>query len=632
MFGVGNDTFDLWSHGPGTSYTDYITASGSDNTLNYSKSPGSVIVNLQTGVTSNYYGGTDYFSDIQNVVGSVYADTIIAQTGGGDTLTANGGNTTFEMSGGTNFINGGTGFSTLNYSFTPGPVNVNMGAGATSYYYGGTDHFSNIESIVGSAFNDRLVAGSSGAVLNGGAGNDTLIGGTGNVTFDMWSHAPGTSYADYITGGSGYNVLDYTQSPGAVSVNLVTGVATDYYGGADFTSNINQVNGTAFNDTLIAGAASAVLNGEAGSNTLIGGSTGTDTFELWSHAHGTAYVNYITPGKGYNILDYSQSPGAINVNLQTGSASDYYGGNDYFGTNIQQVDGSPYNDILFAGAGPVVFNGGAGNDTLVGGPGNDTFELWSHASGTDYTDFISGGGGTNTLDYSESPGGIDVDLVTGISSDYYGGTDYFSNIETVIGPAYASTFLAVPGGGDTFVGGAGGYNTFDLSGGTNYINGGSGPSNTLDYAYASGPVNVNLQTGTTSHYTGGTDHFSNIENVIGPDYGSTFVAAPGGGDTLTGGNAGGNTFVIQGGSNFINGGSGPDNTLDYAYEPGAVTNVYMPFQSPEYNAQGAVVGYNTLGGEVYSNGTTDYITNIETVIGTNQYTELLCRADRWRVL
>ena len=348
--------------------------------MDYAGAPGPVNVNMQIGTTANFYGGTDHFSGIDTVYGSAFNDTFTVGPSGGVSLFGEGGNNTFFMSGGTNTINGGTGTNTLNYSFATGAVTVNLATGITSYATGGTDTFSGIADVIGSAYNDTLTAGATGNVLNGGAGDNTMMGGAGSDTFELWSDGSGTDYNNYINGGGGLNTLDYTQSPGPVNANMATGTTSNYYGGTDYFSNIQEVLGSAYNDALTASSTSALFNGEGGNNTMVGGA-GNDLFELWSDGPGTDNSNYINGGGGINTLDYSQSPGPVNVNLMTGQSSNYYGGTDYF-SNIQDVVGSPFNDVLVAnGAGTV----------LSGEGGNDTFEfVEGHTNGATVTDFASG--------------------------------------------------------------------------------------------------------------------------------------------------------------------------------------------------------------------------------------------------
>jgi Ca2+-binding RTX toxin-like protein len=60
---------------------------------------------------------------------------------------------------------------------------VSISGGTASDGYGGTDTFSNIENVRGSAFNDHLKGDANVNWLEGGAGNDTLYGFTGNDVF-----------------------------------------------------------------------------------------------------------------------------------------------------------------------------------------------------------------------------------------------------------------------------------------------------------------------------------------------------------------------------------------------------------------------------------------------------------------
>jgi hypothetical protein len=445
------------------------------------------------------------------------ANNTIVGASGGDTfdIWSHGPGTDFDT-----YLSGGSGFNTLDYSQSPGPVNVDMSAGTTSNYYGGTDHFSNIEQVIGSAYNDFLTAGASGATLNGGVGNNTMTGGAGNDTFDVWIGSN-----NFINGGGGFNTLDYSQASGAVSVG--NGMTFHADSSTDHFSNIQQVIGTAFNDVLSFQGEPPLglvtLNGGPGDNTLIGGVGNNATFDIWNHSPGTDYTNYITgassgdtqpemvfepgfPGLGNNTLDYSESPGPINVNMTTGITSNYHGGTDHF-ADIQQVIGTAFDDVLDAGSGPgtwgnssytlfegadggtiefaggVTFNGGPGNNTMVGTPeGGNTFDLWSDGPGTNYTNYINGGSdgtpkysfnptellniGTNTLDYSQAPGPITANLMTGTTLNYYGGTDHFSNIQAVVGSAYNDTLISDQ---NVILTGGGGSNIFDFP--INHANG-----------------------------------------------------------------------------------------------------------------------------------------------------------------
>ena len=376
-----NLTPGIYYLGAIANYNNQVVGSNEGNSAS-----NSVPIILDTITTVGSIGTLTGTSSDDVMVGLNVNGDIFNGEAGDNTMIGGGGNNTFDLwSDGpgtdySNYINGGSGFNTLDYSQSPGAVNVNMATGTTSNYYGGTDYFSNIEQVVGSDYNDWLIGGSTGVEFNAGTGNETMIGGTGNVTFDIRTHNPGSNFSDYIAGGSGYNILNYSGAPGPVNVNMATETTSNYYGGTDYFSNIQEVLGSAYNDALTASSTSALFNGEGGNNTMVGGA-GNDLFELWSDGPGTDNSNYINGGGGINTLDYSQSPGPVNVNLMTGQSSNYYGGTDYF-SNIQDVVGSPFNDVLVAnGAGTV----------LSGEGGNDTFEfVEGHTNGATVTDFASG--------------------------------------------------------------------------------------------------------------------------------------------------------------------------------------------------------------------------------------------------
>src|SRR5258708_867459 len=92
----------------------------------------------------------------------------------------------------------------------------------------GSDTLVNFENLTGSAYDDTLTGVGNANTLKGLAGDDTLNGGAGNDT---------ASYAD---AGSGVNVSLALQ-----------GSAQDTSGaGTDTLSNIENLTGSAFDDTL----------------------------------------------------------------------------------------------------------------------------------------------------------------------------------------------------------------------------------------------------------------------------------------------------------------------------------------------------------------------------------------------
>ena len=92
-------------------------------------------------------------------------------------------------------------------------------------------------------------------ILRGLGGNDMLFGGSGNDTLEG---GPG---ADTLIGGPGMDTADYSASAAAVSVNLLTGLGSGGDAQGDILGGIENIVGSAFNDTL---------TGDNGGNALDG--------------------------------------------------------------------------------------------------------------------------------------------------------------------------------------------------------------------------------------------------------------------------------------------------------------------------------------------------------------------------
>jgi Ca2+-binding RTX toxin-like protein len=103
------------------------------------------------------------------------------------------------------------------------------------------------------------------------AGNDTLYGNAGADTL------AGLGGADTVNGGEGRDTATYGASPTGVDVSLMTGLGSGGDAQGDTLINIENLTGSAFNDTL---------EGNGGNNVLVGGA-GIDTL---SYEHATSGV------------------------------------------------------------------------------------------------------------------------------------------------------------------------------------------------------------------------------------------------------------------------------------------------------------------------------------------------------
>ena len=135
-------------------------------------------------------------------VAAQVANDVVAAAGGG-TLTGDATGNVIYAGIDADDIDGGGSIDTVSYRWSHEAVTFVLDDTVST---GGTaegDTLANIESLIGSAFADRLTSNAAGSLLSGGAGNDTLIGGAGN---------------DGLSGGDGGDTLD-----GRDDDNILTG-------------------------------------------------------------------------------------------------------------------------------------------------------------------------------------------------------------------------------------------------------------------------------------------------------------------------------------------------------------------------------------------------------------------------
>jgi len=606
--GDGDDTFfgsdgaDNFDGGIGNDTADYSSlASSVVNVSVVLQNTGDSFVNITGGLTK-----IDTLTGIENVTGSTQDDSltgnnldnvlignqgndVISGNAGNDTLTGGAGDDTLAGGAGDDTLTGGDGIDTVDYSASTGDLNINL---TTTVGTGeGTDSLTGIENVIGGAGNDTITGDTSDNTFDGGMGNDTLIGVSGDNIFIT------SAGNDTFTGGSGLeDLVDYSSSASAVNVDLGTGDASG--DGTDTLSGIENVIGTAGDDTIVSNASDNELDG--GGNTGVGDtvsyasaagpvvvdlSAGTATgdgndeltgFEnIIGSSNNDRFVgdnanNDIDGGAGNDdLIDYSSAGGALNINLDSGFATGQ--GTDSL-SNIENVLGGAGNDVIEGNSLDNDLDGGGGTANTVsyssatsavnvnlrtgtasGGAGNDTLANFTRITGSIYNDTFVGSAGDNIIDggfgnddlvdYSTSGSAINANLLTGNTTG--DGTDLLVGIENITGTS----------GDDTFV----------ASSANNTINGGVSGNDTVSYLGA-GDVVINLasQTATGS----GSDNFVSIENATGGA----------GNDTITG-SAADNVLIGGDGNDTIDGGAGDDiidggdgiDTVSYASAVGGVT-------------------------------------------------------------
>lgn len=134
--------------------------------------------------------------------------------------------------------------------------------------------------ITGTAGND-IIAGTAAAnvmeglqgndVLGGGGGNDTIHGGDGN---DALNGGPG---ADLLDGGAGLDTVSYGSSAIGLRASLAAPAGNTGIAAGDTYVQVENLLGSAFNDTLAGDNADNRITGGAGEDVLSGGG-GLDQF------------------------------------------------------------------------------------------------------------------------------------------------------------------------------------------------------------------------------------------------------------------------------------------------------------------------------------------------------------------
>jgi Ca2+-binding RTX toxin-like protein len=200
--GAGPDALD---GGPGA---DVMHGGGGTDNILYTNDSGPVSITLDGVANDGLAGeGDNVAGDLENLYGSPFADTIIANGGdntfygygGADTMDGGGGNDTFFIDG-ADVIDGGTGIDWVEY-FGSQSWNVSLDGNANDGI--ASDHAnvrSGIETVEGGSGNDTLIGDSKANTLLGMGGNDKLVGKSGADTLN------GGADTDVCKGGAGTNV------------------------------------------------------------------------------------------------------------------------------------------------------------------------------------------------------------------------------------------------------------------------------------------------------------------------------------------------------------------------------------------------------------------------------------------
>ncbi|ATF17521.1 M10 family metallopeptidase C-terminal domain-containing protein [Phaeobacter gallaeciensis] len=574
----------LTEDGPQHDIGFVIHDTGGDDTIDFSGSTASTILDLRAGEFSSVNGHsnnvsifaghnadqTEYY--IETGIGSSYDDILIGNDGD-------------------NVLDGRAGNDRM------------AGNGGDDVYF--VDSADDIVREEENGGNDTVIVVADGLDLGEIANVETIIyaGGTpgtpGSETPDAPNQGPTDATDSLIIGDASSETLD-----GGAGGNTIFGLGGDdlIIGGRDTLASRDINNTIAIedledqtetddgNDALYGGDGNDTINGGAGDDLLDGGD-GDDLLR------GQAGQDIFRGGAGSDTVDFSQeSPFQLLVNLETNVASGgtasgdtFYSIENLIGSDdrIDRFIGTSGNNHFWGQGGGDVFNGGGGDDTLDGGNdgdmlyGEDGDDVLIGGSGQDYLD---GGAGVDTVVYTTSSVGVTVDLENGTArgGDADGpvqivgrGTtirhDIIVDVENAVGSLHDDHLIGSDGDNDL----SGGVGDDVLSGGAgaDRLDGGVG-SDTADYANAARGVRLNMTNGRTED-----DTYVSIENLSGSGHHDRMK-----------GDAADNVITGQGGNDTLKGGAGDDILLgDFA---DAADTLPQP---------GLGTGYATLGPDATNN-------------------------------
>ncbi|WP_430463904.1 Hint domain-containing protein [Tabrizicola sp.] len=512
---------------------------------------------------------------------------------GNDTVFAGMGSDTIILSTGhgTNvFVGGedldGTDVDVIDATLLLDDTSVTFTGNEAGTIASGTDGatFSEIEEIRTGAGNDTVDASvtTSGVALNTGAGNDSILGGSGDDTITA------DTGTDIVEGGAGDDLINLGNDAEADVIVFADGDGNDTLSGFDIPldngdgtfTGVDQLDVSGLTDALgnpvnvddvtvgDDGFGNAVLtfpNGESltltgvapsqlGSpeiliamgipvapNLIVDGTSGADSMSSgYTDSQGDQVDG--TDGDNDTIYGYGGDD-----TIQAGAGDDLV----YGGDGIDQIEGGVGNDALYGDAGADSLYGGAGNDLLNGGADDDNL------SGGSGDDLLLGGDGNDALWGDEGndrlDGGAGDDILAGGDNDdtLSGGTGN----DLLVGDD-GNDWLIGDAGVDTLYGGlgndslAGGSENDWLLGevGNDTLNGDDGD----DYLYG-GLGNDMLFGGAGNDIAAGDEGNDYVDGGFGDDS----LTGDAGDDTILGG-IGNDTIYGGDGADWLNGGTDND--------------------------------------------------------------------------
>ena len=481
----------------GASGNNLLDGAGGNDTVSYLYGvSGGVSVSLAlAGAQATGGSGSDTLVGVENLSGSIHADTLsgdgnanrLEGANGNDTLVGGAGDDTLDGGLGADTLIGGDGSDQYHVDHAGDSVsetNANPAIGGTDQVFSTlaaytlTAHVENgrilssgAASLSGNSLDNLLDAGTGNNLLDGAGGNDTvsyLYGASAAVTVSL------ALAGAQATGGSGSDTLIAIENLGGSNHDdALTG-----------DGNANRLGGAQGNDFLNGGAGNDTLDGGTGNDRLWGG-TGADSL-----VGGDGSDSYYVDNAGDSVSETNANPATGGTDQVFSYLAAYTLGahvenGRILATGAANLSGNALDNLIDAGTGNNLLDGAGGNDTVsylyavsgsgvsislaiatpqaTGGSGSDTLIAIENLTGSTYddsltgdgnanrlsgaqgNDFLNGGAGNDTLDGGAGNdrlwGGTGADsLVGGDGSDFYYVDDAGDSVsETNANPATGGT-------------------------------------------------------------------------------------------------------------------------------------------------------------------------------------------------
>jgi Ca2+-binding RTX toxin-like protein len=454
----GDDTVD------GGTATDELAGGAGTDIASWADSQNSVFASLD-GVANDGNSGENETipADIEGIQGGPYDDKLtgtgagndtlrggggaddLEGWGGDDTLSGDAGNDMLHPNSGADVLDGGPDADTLSYAGVGASVYVYQDGAANDGTLGEHDNVTNVENLTGSSYGDDLQGTTGDDVIHGNKGNDkidaffgddAIYGGDG---YDNLSAGPGmpadcgntgcTKFdTDTISGGADGDTVDYSPRSDDLTIRIDGSGKSGGYMENDALSGIEDANGGEGDDTiygndlpnsLIGGGGNDGIDGKGGNDSLsgeggndwLGGGPGNDWITGGEGADTLSAPggnDTLYGGNGRDLVSYWGATSGVTAHIGTGT-SGQTGEADAIQSDVEDLQGSFYDDKLYGNGGQNHLIGLAGKDNLVGNGKADFLEgnegadtLSSNGDGAQDKSACGAGGDTANADATDT--------------------------------------------------------------------------------------------------------------------------------------------------------------------------------------------------------------------------------------